>query len=191
MRKGFGDNMRIRPYQPRDRARLREICLATATPRVYEDAALREWILLMYNDYYTEREPETCFVAANEADEAVGYVICAPDYARYRLRFLPYLPRIWRCSHSAARNWLFHQVEGCFAREYPAHLHIDIFPEYQRLGLGHQLMDALFDALRAKNVRGVMLGCGKNNEKGNAFYEKYGFMRLGEARGTVLWGFKF
>ena len=129
--------MQIRPYEPRDRERMREICLATATPRVYEDAALRAWILLMYNDYYTEREPSTCFVAANDADEAVGYVISAPDYARYRLRFLPYLPRIWRCSHSAARFWLFHQVEGRFAREYPAHLHINILPEYQRLGLGH------------------------------------------------------
>ena len=180
--------MQIRPYEPRDRARMREICLATATPRVYEDAALRAWILLMYNDYYTEREPSTCFVAANDADEAVGYVISAPDYARYRLGFLPYLPRIWRCSHSAARFWLFHQVEGRFAREYPAHLHIDILPEYQRLGLGHQLMDTLLSALRAKGVRGVMLGCGKNNEKGNSFYKKYGFTRLGEASGTVLWG---
>ena len=51
--------MQIRPYEPRDRARMREICLATATPRVYKDAALRTWILLMYNDYYTEREPST------------------------------------------------------------------------------------------------------------------------------------
>ena len=39
--------MQIRPYEPRDRARMREICLATATPRVYEDAALRTWILMM------------------------------------------------------------------------------------------------------------------------------------------------
>ena len=182
--------MRVRPYEPRDRTRLREICLATATPRVYEDAALREWILLMYNDYYTACEPKTCFVAVNDADEAVGYVICAPAYWRYRLRFLPYLLRVSRCSRSAARNWLFHQVEGRFARSYPAHLHIDLFPEYQRLGLGHQLMDALLAALRARHVRGVMLGCGKNNEKGNAFYQKYGFTRLGEMRGAVLWGFK-
>ena len=51
--------MHIRPYEPRDRERMREVCLATATPRVYEDAALRQWILLMYNDYYTECEPST------------------------------------------------------------------------------------------------------------------------------------
>ena len=51
-------------------------------------------------------------------------------------------------------------------------------------------MDTLLSALRAKGVRGVMLGCGKNNEKGNSFYKKYGFTRLGEASGTVLWGIR-
>ncbi len=182
--------MRIRPYAPRDRARLREICLATAPPRVYEDAKLREWILLMYSDYYAECEPETCFVAVDDADTAVGYVISAPDWRQYRRQFLPYLPRVWRCSRKAAKNWLFHPVEGVFAKEYPAHLHIDILPEYQRLGLGHQLMDALAAALRERGVPGVALGCGSGNTKGNAFYEKYGFTRLGETRGTILWGLK-
>lgn len=188
MPKGSGASMRIRPYAPRDREALRAICLATATPRVYEDAALREWILLMYNEYYTACEPQTCFVAANDADEAVGYAICAPDYARYRLRFLRYLPRIWRRSRKAAKNWLFHPVEGRFAKEYPAHLHIDILPEYQRLGLGHLLLDALTEKLRQRGVAGVMLGCGARNEAGNAFYAKYGFTRLDADDSTVFWG---
>ena len=182
--------MHVRPFAPHDRERLREVCLATAPARVYEDAAYREWILTMYIDYYMDCEPGTCFVAANDEDEAVGYVICAPNRRRYRLRFLPYLPRIWRCSHKAAKNWLFNQVEGVHAKEYPAHLHIDIFPEYQRLGLGHQLMDALMAELHKRKVPGVMLGCGKSNIKGNSFYEKYGFTRLSETDTGILWGFR-
>ncbi|MBE5784754.1 MAG: GNAT family N-acetyltransferase [Clostridiales bacterium] len=180
----------IRPYLPKDRERLREICLATATPRVYEDPKLAEWILLMYNDYYTASESGHCFVAAAENDEAVGYVISAPSFRRYRLKFLPLLPRVAKLSKSAAKHWMFRLCEKTFAKEYPAHLHIDIFPAYHRLGLGSRLMDALMAHLKDIGVRGVMLGCGAKNTGGNAFYEAYGFTCLSRTADTVLWGMK-
>ena len=109
----------IRPYAPKDRERLREICLATATPRVYENRALREWILLMYNDYYTALEGAHCFVGVDDQDRPLGYVICAPSYRRYRLRFLPFLPAIARRSKAAAKRWLFHSGRAPLQRNTP------------------------------------------------------------------------
>ena len=180
----------IRPYAPKDRERLREICLATATPRVYENRALREWILLMYNDYYTARESAHCFVAVDERDQAIGYILCAPDYHRYRRNFLPYLPSIARRSKRAARRWLLHPGEKAYAGEYPAHLHIDLFPQAQRKGVGRQLMDTLFSHLQAMGVPGVMLGCAAENVGANAFYAACGFSRLGKTPDTIYWGKK-
>ena len=178
----------IRPYQPRDRERLRAICLATASPRVYENRRLREWILLMYNDYYTAREPAHCFVAVDGTDTPLGYILCAPDYGRYRRRFLPYLLPIARRSGAAARRWLLHPGERTYAGDYPAHLHIDLLPEAQRQGLGRRLMDTLIVHLQALGVPGLMLGCALDNAGANAFYAACGFRRLGETADTVYWG---
>lgn len=180
----------IRPYQPKDRERLRDICLVTAPKRVYEDASFRERILLMYSDYYTAFESAHCFVAANEQDEAVGYVLSAPSFRRYRLRFLTLLPRLYRLSPAAVKSWCFGLCEKRHAKEYPAHLHIDLYPACQRLGLGSGLMDALLAHLREAGVKGVMLGCGEKNLGGNAFYEAYGFTCLSRENGTVCWGMK-
>lgn len=180
----------VRPYQKKDKERLREICLATAPKKVYEDEVFRERILLMYSDYYTAFESTHCFVAADEKDEAVGYVISAPSFRRYRFKFLPLLPRLFRLSHSAAKYWLFRLCEKQHAKEYPAHLHIDIFPAYHRLGLGTKMMDALMLHLKAIGVKGVMLGCGAKNLGGNAFYEAYGFTCLSRTADTVCWGMK-
>ncbi|MBQ2769607.1 MAG: GNAT family N-acetyltransferase [Clostridia bacterium] len=180
----------IRPYAPKDRERLREICLATATPRVYENRALREWILLMYNDYYTAREGAHCFVGVDDQDRPLGYVICAPSYRRYRLRFLPFLPAIARRSKAAAKRWLFHSGEGAFAKEYPAHLHIDLLPQAQRQGLGRALIAALIAHLKAQGVPGLMLGCSRDHSGANAFYRACGFHILKETADTVYWGMK-
>lgn len=37
----------------------------------------------MFNDYFTECEPEYIFVIANEMDEAVGYIICSTNYEKF------------------------------------------------------------------------------------------------------------
>ena len=75
-----------------------------------------------------------------------------------------------------------------FYKKYPAHLHIDILPEYQRMGLGSQLMDTLTAHLRQKGVCGVMLGVGSKNEKGKSFYKKYGFRQVFRIPFSIVMG---
>jgi ribosomal protein S18 acetylase RimI-like enzyme len=61
-----------------------------------------------------------------------------------------------------------------FLKEYPAHLHINILPGYQRQGIGHRLMKSFESNLKEKEVFGFHLEVSKNNKLGISFYEKYG-----------------
>ena len=62
--------------------------------------------------------------------------------------------------------------------DYPAHFHVDILPEYQRMGMGGKLVDTLCAHLKQKGVKGVCLTCGPRNERAMKFYEKYSFTLL-------------
>lgn len=52
---------------------------------------------------------------------------------------------------------------AAFSVKYPAHLHIDILPEYQGQKVGTALMSALKEKLVSDNIKGVMLCVGKGN----------------------------
>ena len=80
----FGDDYMniIRKFESKDKENLRKICLETSSLPT-EKAKDREFLFLMYNDYYSECEPENIFVAANENDEAVGYILCAENFGKY------------------------------------------------------------------------------------------------------------
>ena len=182
----------IRPYQPRDKENVRRVCCHLKPEEAFEESPYRMAMLATYCDYYIECEPQNCFVAVDDNDDAIGCVWCAEDYRGYRGRFpreytvkLKALPPAKRAScYGSAYMPVF------YARKFPAHLHIDILEAYQRMGLGSRLIDALAAHLRAKGVPGVMLVVGYHNEKGRNFYEKYGFKRQRGLPFTVVMGLK-
>ncbi len=183
--------MQIRKYAPKDRDNVRYVCLySDGFEEMAEDT--KNFILSTYCDYYIEKEPENCFVAADENDRAVGYVICCESFDTFIDVFNEeYLKRI----PEADTSFRYYARESTvpsekFKEEYPAHLHIDILPEYQRMGIGHRLLDALFEHLKARGVSGIMLSMSALNEKGAAFYKKYGFDFLEESNGTFVYGKK-
>jgi GNAT superfamily N-acetyltransferase len=61
---------------------------------------------------------------------------------------------------------------------YPAHLHINLLPEYQRRGLGRRLMWTFLDALHRRGVPAVHLAYAKVNIPGRQFYKRLGFEPL-------------
>lgn len=167
----------IRAYQEKDKENVRLVCMHTGPGAARQEGPAQTLLLATYCDYYIEKEPQNCFVAADKNDEAVGYIFCAENYWRYRPRFLKeYIPkvkgqglmRVVECRGSAF-------LPMWYSNKYPAHLHIDILNDYQRQGLGSRLMDTLTNHLRKKGIPGVMLVVGKENEKGRNFYKKYGF----------------
>jgi ribosomal protein S18 acetylase RimI-like enzyme len=186
--------MNIRPYRPTDRDAVVTICHRTgyfgedAAP-YFKDAEL---FGLLFTAYYLDHEPEHCFVADDE-EKAVGYIIGSTDTGAQREAFDRLIvPRIVR--RAFTRTLFRHPGDVLFllgltdhadyekelfaedlVTNYPAHLHMNVLPEYQRHGLGGRLMARFIDSIRASGAPGVHLVTSTENKKALPFYRREGF----------------
>lgn len=180
--------MNIRKYRPEDREDLRRICRETCSDEKL--LAHDNYLCTKYSDYYTECEPEHIWVLADDDDRAQGYILCCPDRRRYRRAWREeYLRRIRGCGIvyrllQAHSTW---EIGHMGRRGYPAHLHIDISPSFQRAGGGSAMMSALLGQLKEEGVPGIYLGCGLDNEIGNSFYRHCGFRLYKKAIGRNIY----
>ena len=183
--------MTIRPYNNKDKENVRFVCLNSEGPCKSSKRGIN-FALAVYCDYYIEKEPENCFVAADENDKAVGYVISAENFDKFKETYLStYYPRIKKWEYRRRKSGLRAIAsQEKYKADYPAHLHIDILPEYQHKGLGRKLMDALCENLRQKNVKGVMFTVWHKNYNAIKFYEKYGFELIETKETTLVYGLK-
>ncbi|MBO5655349.1 MAG: GNAT family N-acetyltransferase [Clostridia bacterium] len=169
--------MDIRAYKEKDRENCRDICHKTATAPKYVKS--KELVCLLYCDYYIDNEPDNCFVLADEEDNAIGYILSAEDDWAYGKAMKAYLKKAGRISFSEKiMHHIASLMEKSVAKRYPAHLHIDILPEGQRMGYGTKLIEALEAHLRGKGVKGVRLGVGGDNTGAHSFYEANGYTLL-------------
>ena len=169
----------IRKYEEKDKENVQFVCLNSEGPEEAPDEATGRFILITFCNYYLEHEPENCFVVDDDG-RAVGYIICAENYDKYKEIFdRDYLPLTEEFGPERYR-WALtsSDPQGVVKNEYPAHLHIDILPEYQRLGMGGKLVTALCEHLTEKGIKGVCLTCGPKNERAMNFYKKRGFTLL-------------
>lgn len=177
----------VRKYQQKDRDNLFKICVETSALPTESKEDL-DFLNLMYNDYYAQIEWENCFVAADENDEAVGYIICAEDFDRYYKTFkglyLPVIKKLGMKYYSMALSEI--AVHSLFKKRYPAHLHIDILPVCQGRGTGTALVNELKAHLKNKGVKGLMLSCGMGNKKAIKFYKKNEFKMLANIAGSCI-----
>ena len=183
--------MKIRPYRESDRENVRFVCLNSDGP-CRAGKRRQNFLLTTYCDYFIEKEGRNVFVATDENDKAIGYILCAENYDNFKEIFYnEYIERLgkweFKFRKSAMRSTL---IQEEYKKEYPAHLHIDILPDFQRMGLGHKLMDALCENLKSKNIKGVCLTVWAGNKKGRRFYEKYGFTLLETRKTTAVYGLK-
>ena len=177
----------IRKYEAKDKPAALKILVETSRLPVATKEDIR-YLELLYNDYYTETEPENCFVAVDENDEAVGYIICAQDHRKFLDTFKKfYLPEIKELGFGyyfrAIMDIYSHLV---FVKKYPAHLHINVLNVCQGQGTGTKLMDALKDELRSKGVKGLMLSCAADNDGAIRFYKRNGFKVLAVISGGCM-----
>ncbi|KAK6535697.1 hypothetical protein TWF694_002147 [Orbilia ellipsospora] len=188
----------------KDTAACLDVCKKTVGP------ALRTGTPNLISPYiwclpYIRLCPEYCFVVDDGDGNAVGYVVCAPDNVtfaeRFREEYIPILesldpilkkppmdpPADWgkeltlgvlQCLYSPEE--LLHPVCPRLIEEYPAHLHIDILPEFQRKGFGKELMEALWARLRKDDIPGVHLVMEAGNVNAQKFYLAIGYNRFGE-----------
>lgn len=181
----------IRNFQEKDREAVREICIKTAPEAAVKTEIGRNYILTMYCDYYIDCCPEYCFVAADENDRAVGYILCAPSYEAYSRDFRKYVKRVFSFSFTRGISAFFEsKISGRFLPDFPAHMHIDILDGYQRMGVGTSLVNNLREKLISENIPGVMLVVGAGNKKGRCFYNKYGFKQIRNLGSGIAMGLK-
>lgn len=177
----------IRKYSEKDKPAALKILIETSRLPV-EGAKNKKYLELLYNDYYTEVEPQNCFVAVNDDDEAVGYIICAENHKKFKKIFKKfYLPEIRELGFKYYTQALM-DIYGhsLYAKKYPAHLHINVLSVCQGQGTGTELMNALKDELRSKGVKGLMLSCAADNEGAIRFYKRNGFKVLAVISGGCM-----
>jgi ribosomal protein S18 acetylase RimI-like enzyme len=197
----------IVPYEAKHRKALVEICWRTGFygkdltgTDLFSD---KELFALNFCLHYTEFSPDLCFMALDEANKAVGYILGTTDTAAQKADFAKkMIPRIgrhllfntfWtsREDYLKARAWSKNRkrprLDDELLRDYPAHLHINLLPGFQGQGHGSQLMAKFLGELRSRGVKGVHLGTNSANEKAVPFYKKMGFTVLDEKPGD-MWG---
>lgn len=170
----------IRPVGKYDIIDIEYICRMTAGNMCRREPVKGAVISKMYSTYYARECRDTSFVLVNEKDKPVGYVLCESDYNRYRRIYLRRdVPAIWKLNRERGLEAaFFHIPYDILGRRYPAHLHIDILPEYQSKGYGQQLINTLLDKLREMNIPGVMLITNRDNKGAIRFYERLGFKTI-------------
>ena len=179
----------VRPYKDSDRERVQQICLDNAGC-ANASAETKQYTLIMYCNYYIEQEPQNCFVAVNDADEAVGYLLYSENYDSYERVFSEiYLPQAAAVSAKryvdAKMDMLTHSM---FRDSYKCHFHIDVDENYQNAGLGTQLLKAMKTRLRKRRIERVMLFCDEKNDRVIEFYKKNGFAPLIETKFGLAMG---
>ena len=186
--------MTIRPYSKKDFRYVQDICMATSSLSDEDSPANRAYLCALYCDYYMDNQSEFCFVAVDDDDIPVGYVLCAADCADYfdKMNEL-YLPLVRKVNSGEffKFNAMNKVVQRYVRQGYTAHLHIGILPDYQSQGLGTQLIETLCAKLQQSEIEGLYLLCGKKNEDACAFYEKLGFEDIDYLSGAVVYGKKF
>jgi ribosomal protein S18 acetylase RimI-like enzyme len=180
----------IRPYRAQDRAAVYDICIRTAhlggdaRPHYADPDLLPE----IFAGPYLHLEPELAFVVADQDDRAVGYIIGTGDTATFVKRFAAeWIPLVTDryppltaepTTPDEVMLHLLHTPERMIVPalvDYPAHLHIDLLPPFQRAGHGRALTETFAAALRTAGARAVHLGMVTENTPARAFYDRLGF----------------
>lgn len=194
----------VRPYEPRDREVVRWLCCQTGflgkpIDPVFED---RELFADYLTAYYTDVEPESCFVL--EQDGTVkGYLLGSRRPLRQQVHSFFHNLRLFATGmlryprYNRATREFIHWILRNSWREVPAaprrtaHFHFNVLPEAQSFAGTHVMMNAYFDYLRGKGEKAVF---GQmvtfESRRGARVLERFGFHVL-EKREITKWRNKY
>jgi ribosomal protein S18 acetylase RimI-like enzyme len=179
----------IRPYRASDRDALYDICVRTADAG--EDArghySNDDLMGDLFAVSYATLEPDMAFVADDGTGRAIGYIVGTKDtrafVKRYAAEWAPAAgPKYGDDERDRHMLQLLHHPEHMLVPElvddYPAHLHMNLLPVFQRRGLGRRLMETFRAAAHENGAEKVWLGMLTVNVRARAFYDRLGFTEL-------------
>ena len=190
----------VRPYEPRDREVVRWLCCQTGflgkpIDPVFED---RELFADYLTSYYTDIEPESCFVLEQEG-AVKGYLLGSRRPLRQQIHSFFHNLRLFATGmiryprYNKPTREFIHWILRNSWREVPAvprrtaHFHFNVLPEAQSFAGTHVMMNAYFDYLRSKGEKAVF---GQmvtfESRRGARVMERFGFQVL-EKREITKW----
>ena len=195
----------IRTMQLGDEPTIEDICYVTSPwgrdgkQELYHTVALR-WAV-----HYVRHETEHCHVAIDteEQDRVVGYLLCAPDTLRYDEEYEELTHPLLKASLKEAAKNPVHRAKLAaefsvfpvskmgpkvkkLVEDFPAHIHIDIYPSHHRRGIGRMLFAAHEAHLKEIGCPGYHLGVGASNERAVKFYKALGMTDAIHQVGSIM-----
>ena len=195
----------IRKLQKKDEKALIDICYVTGDlflKKIFPDPYL---FGLFWCLYYIWFETKNCFVAVDiEKDKVVGYIFSSLNTLKqeenFKQKIEPLIKnRIKELRMKSVRAhliayFIIHKLKSKrrqdFLQKYPAHLHIDILPDYQRQGIGSLLMKTLENHFKKQGIPGYHLEVGRKNRLGISFYKKLQLKLLQKTVFSCIFGRK-
>ncbi|MBM3254252.1 MAG: GNAT family N-acetyltransferase [Candidatus Omnitrophica bacterium] len=190
----------IRQYKKEDRGYVRDIAYQTAflgepASVFFDDKEILADFLTLY---FTDYEPESCFVAENNA-RVVGYLIGARDANLlkniFQFKIAPSLlfKTVIKGTLIKKKNLIFffnslvsflrgEFLVPDFYKIYPALLHINIKKDFRNKGIGSELIRTYLRYLLNKKISGVHLAT--ISDTAGIFFIKQGFNLLYKNRRT-------
>lgn len=183
--------VKIREARKEDLERVEYICKMTADEKSKNEELAGKVTARLYSTYYINEETKNCFVLEDDGI-VVGYIACAENYKSFKKLFkTKYAQEIKVLDKGAGAFASVLPIPYMFfGRKYPAHLHINLLPEYQSKGYGAKMIEALVERLKNKGIKGVMLMASKENTGAVRFYKRNGFNIIISAFGGVVMGKK-
>ncbi len=185
--------MKIRPYEKRDFRYVQDICMAFS-PYAEEDTPVnRAAHCAMYCDYYLDFQPEYCFVAVDDEDIPVGYLLCVVDMDQYQdCMHEMYLPLVKKVSGGDYFRFLA-ETKVCerYVRQgYTAHIYLNVLSDYSPDEGCAQLLHAAESRLQEIFVEGLYVIVGQKDKAMRTFFEAQGYEDIDYLTGLVVYGKK-
>jgi ribosomal protein S18 acetylase RimI-like enzyme len=187
----------IRPYRPADHDAVYDVCVRTGAAS--QDArglySTDDLVPDIYAGPYLLLEPDLAFVLDN-GQRAVGYVIGTADtegfVLAYAERWIPllrqrYRPPVRGTPDAAPESQEERQLANMFDPErlirpelapHPAHLHINLLPDYQGGGFGRLMVGRFLAAAAAQGAPSAHLAVYTSNTAARGFYTRLGWTEI-------------
>lgn len=185
--------MEIRPYQPQDRAAVREVCLSTAydgdgaallDPRLFTDLMIRAWtdfgagpLWVVEQEGAVQGYLAGCFDLSRFARLQTWRVV-PPAVARALAGGLLFRPTLWRLLAGLPR-FIAANRGGPRLDGHPSELHINLLPPVRGREVGTQLVNLFLAEASRRGVAGAHATVYEDNEPARSFFEHLGFRPLG------------
>ncbi|TDK37491.1 N-acetyltransferase [Rhizobium deserti] len=187
--------IKIEAFDPQYIGALFSISLATGhiggdASHLYENSELMG---LIYSAPYAALEPSLVQLALDETGP-LGFVLGAVDTDAWENRleteWWPLLRSVYADPGPVPQpEWTLDQrrvhmihhptpVPAEIKDRYPAHIHLNLMPHAQGVGIGSRLLDGWLEVIAAASPEGVHVGVNRQNSRALRFWAQQGFTEL-------------